>query len=36
MRHFVKLLAGLTLAMTLAACSEQAADEPTAADTTPD
>ena len=35
MRHFVKLLAGLTLAISLAACSEQVSDEPAAVDTAP-
>ena len=31
MKNFSKLLAGVTLALVLAACSQQAADEPTAA-----
>ena len=31
MKHFVKLFAGLALASTMAACSQQAADEPAAA-----
>ena len=31
MKHLVKLFAGLALASTMAACSQQAADEPAAA-----
>ena len=31
MRHFVKLFAGITLALTLAACSQEASEEPAAA-----